>query len=145
MAEAQWTTVTVLDPPTQSNIVSMAAGKFFSVAKNITVVKDGHFPCVAFVSTAFLAKLSPEHRKAVEEVGREIEPAILSVALKFDAEAEKAWRDNGAEVHRLSAADQAEFLKQAVAAGDKILGASPGIKEMYDLLKASADATRQKS
>ena len=61
------------------------------------------------------------------------------IGLEFGARAEKLWKDNGAEVIRLSAADQADFMNRVRTLGDDFLGKhdNPQVREMYGLLKAS--------
>lgn len=129
----------------RSSIVVMGASKFFTVTKYITVVNDTMIPCAGMVSTMFLNKLPANLRQAVEEVGRDMEPYMLDVALRFGADAEKLWRDNGAEVIRLSAADQTEFMKRARAVGDEVQNADPQLKSLYDVLKDRAEFHRKRS
>jgi TRAP-type C4-dicarboxylate transport system substrate-binding protein len=129
----------------RSSIVVMGASKFFTVTKFITVVNDTMIPCAGMVSTAFLTKLPANLRQAVEEVGRDMEPYMLDVALRFGADGEKLWRDNGAEIIRLSAADQAEFMKRARAVGEEVLNSDAQLKPLYDVLKERAEFHRKKS
>jgi C4-dicarboxylate-binding protein DctP len=129
----------------RSSIVVMGASKFFTVTKYITVVNDTMIPCAGMVSTAFLNKLPANLRQAVEEVGREMEPFMLKVALDFDARAEKLWSDNGAEVIKLSGADKAEFMKRAQAVGDEVMNSDPQLKPLYDVLKERAAFHKKKS
>jgi C4-dicarboxylate-binding protein DctP len=128
----------------RSSIVVMGASKFFTVTKFITVVNDTMIPCAGMVSTAFLGKLPANLRQAVEEVGRDMEPFMLETALRFDSQAEKLWRDNGAEVIKLPAAAQAEFMKRAKAVGDEVLNGDPQLKPLYDVLKERAEFHRKK-
>jgi hypothetical protein len=53
----------------------------------------------------------------------------------FNDRAEKLWTDNGAEVIRLSAADQAEVVRRLAPLGDEFLGTDPATKDIYALLK----------
>jgi hypothetical protein len=45
--------------------------------------------------------------------------------------------DNGGEVIRLSAADQAEVMKRLRPLGDEFLGSDPATKDMWELLKST--------
>jgi len=123
----------------RSGWVVMAAMKFFTETKYITLVNEAYIPSVAFVSTKFLDKLPDHLRQAVIDVGRDIEPYMLKVAKKFDDRAEIAWKNGGAEVIRLSEADHAEFMRIAEEVGDETLGGDPEVKDMYLRLKESAE------
>lgn len=129
----------------RANIALMSASKFFAAARYVTVVDDTMVPGAGMVSTAFLRKLPPDLSRMVESVGRELEPSMLAVALRYNAAAEGLWRDSGAEVIRLSPADRAEFMRRARAVGDEVLSADPQMKPLYDVLKERAEAHRTKT
>lgn len=129
----------------RSSIVVMGGSKFFTVAKYITVVNDTMIPCTAFVSTLFMDKLPANLKQAVIDVGKEMEPYMLKSAKEFDANAEKLWRDGGAEIIRLSDAEKAQFMKMAKGVGDEVLGTDPQLKDMYNELLKLAEAHRGKS
>lgn len=122
----------------RSNIVVMGATKFFTVAKNITVVNDTYIPSIGFVSTAFLKKLPADLRKVVEDAGREVESHMYTFSVNAHKKAEKLWRDNGAEVIYLSAGDRKEFMRRVVQVGDQLLAPDPAVKPLYDILKKTA-------
>jgi TRAP-type C4-dicarboxylate transport system substrate-binding protein len=129
----------------RANITLMGAAKFFAAARYVTVVEDTMVPCAGMVSTAFLRKLPPDLRHAVEIVGREVEPRMLAVALKYDSAAENLWRGNGAEVIRLSPADRGEFMRRAKAVGDEVMNSDPQLKPLYDEIKERAEFHRAKA
>jgi C4-dicarboxylate-binding protein DctP len=122
----------------RSNWVVLAATKFFTTARYITLVGDAYIPCVAFVSTAFLNKLPPQHRDAVVIVGQEMEAHMLELAKQADARTNKAWTTGGGEVIRLSVADQQQFMSTARDIGDRTLGGDPQVKQLYSALKQIA-------
>jgi TRAP-type C4-dicarboxylate transport system substrate-binding protein len=123
----------------------MGGSKIFTVTKYITVINDTMIPCTAFVSTLFLDKLPANLKQAVMEVGKDMEPFMLKVAKEFDANAEKLWRDGGAEIIHLSAGEKAEFMKMAKGVGDEVLGGDPQLKDMYHELQKVAEEHRGKS
>jgi TRAP-type C4-dicarboxylate transport system substrate-binding protein len=129
----------------RANIALMGAAKFFAAARYVTVVEDTMVPCAGMVSTAFLRKLPADLRRSVEVVGRELEPRMLAVALKYDSAAESLWRGSGAEVIRLPPADRAEFMRRAKAVGDEAMNADPQLKPLYDVLKERAEFHRAKA
>ena len=66
---------------------------------------------------------------------RELEGWVGPVAVGYNERAEKTWKDNGGEVIRLSAKDQAELLKRLQPLGDEFLASDPATKDTYALLK----------
>ena len=122
----------------RSNIVVMGATKFFTVAKNITVVNDTYIPCVGFVSTTFLKKLPADLRKAVEDAGRDVEGHMFDFSVAEHKKAEDLWRKNGAEVIYLPKKDRDEFVRRVNVVGDELLGTNATVKPLYDILKKTA-------
>ena len=59
-------------------------------------------------------------------------------ARSFAATAEQKWRDGGAEVIRLSAAEQKKFMEITAPIGDDVLGARKDTREMFALMKTVA-------
>jgi TRAP-type C4-dicarboxylate transport system substrate-binding protein len=99
---------------------------------------------VTFVSTSFFNKLPADLQKVVLDAGREVERQMPPISSKLNTDYEKIWKDNGAEVIRLSAADQAEVMRRAAPVGDEVIGGNSETRELYALLKQSAAATRTK-
>ena len=123
----------------RSSIIVMGGSKFFTVTKYITVVESGQIPSAIFASEAWLKKLPADLLKLVVDTTSGMGDECTRIGLEFGARAEKLWKDNGAEVIRLSAADQAEFMNRVRTLGDDFLGKhdNPQVREMYGLLKAS--------
>jgi len=128
----------------RSTIVVMAAGKFFTVTKYVTVVDDAFIPLVTFMSTAFYNKLPADLQKVVLDVGRDVERKMLAPTAKLNQATEKAWTDHGGEVLRFSAADHAEAMRRAKPVGDEVIGTNPDTQALYALLKDVAHKTRGK-
>lgn len=119
----------------RSSIVVMGALKFFSVTKTITLIESGTIPSALWVSKRWLDKLPADLRKAVIDTGRELEPWAGEMGAGFNQRAEALWKKNGAEIIRLSAADQAAVNAKLAPLADKILGGNPKIAPVYKLLK----------
>lgn len=124
----------------RSSIIVMGGSKFFTVTKFITVVESGMIPSVVMVSDVWLKKLSAKQRDAVTSELAAMSQWNNDTAAAFGKNAEKLWKDNGAEVIRLSAADQKTFMDTVRPLGDEFLGKhkSEGVREMYGLLKDAA-------
>lgn len=121
----------------------MGTSKFFTAAKYITFTQGGFIPSGLFMSKVWLQKIPADLRKQVMDSGRAIEDRAAKRSIAFMDDAWKLWTDNGAEVIKLSAKDQAEFMRRAKPLGDKFLGTNPKTKDMYNLLKQAAAKTRK--
>jgi TRAP-type C4-dicarboxylate transport system substrate-binding protein len=104
-------------------------------------------PSVLFVSKRWMAKLPKDLQSTVVKTGRDAEAFAGKFAANANKNAEALWKKNGAEVIRLSAADQAEVTKRLAPLGDEFLGGNPKTSKMYGILKnvlktASADAPK---
>lgn len=128
----------------RSSIVVMGAGKYFTITKFITDVQDSMIPIGAWVSTAWLNKLPADLQKLVVDTGRELEDFAYQRSVEFDKSAAQLWKENGAEVIRLSPEDQAEFMRRARTVADEVMGNDPATKDLYMLFKQVADSHRKK-
>ncbi len=128
----------------RSSIVVMGATKFFTTTKYITLIESGMIPSVLFISTRWMKKLPKSLQGLVRNTGRETETWAARFAAKANKEAEALWKKNGAEVIRLSAADQAKVTKNLAPLGDEFLGKNSQTSKMYGILKdALASASHQ--
>jgi TRAP-type C4-dicarboxylate transport system substrate-binding protein len=130
----------------RSSVVVMGGSKFFTVTKSITLTNDGMIPSATWASESWLQKLPADVRAQVVKVTRDMDEECTKIAIEFDGKAEQLWKENGAEVLRLSDADQKEFMKRVAPLGDAYLGnhENEGVKKMYALLKASVEKHRKK-
>ena len=122
----------------RSNITVMNATKHWTVAKFITVVDDTYIPCIGFISMVWYNKLPRVLQKAVEDAGREVEDFMYQTAQNFGSRAEDGWRNGGAEVIRLSPAEQKRFMQIVAPIGDEVLGKRPDTKAMFELMKRTS-------
>lgn len=119
----------------RSSIIVMGGSKFFTVTKFITITEGGMIPSAVLVSEAWLKKLSAKQRPFVESTLQAMGEFGTKTAIEYGKKAEKLWKDNGAEVIHLSAADQKEYMAKIAPLGDKILGTDSRTKELYGILK----------
>ena len=126
----------------RSAITVMGGSKFFTVTKFITVIESGMIPSAVLVSDAFLKKLTADQRKFVETTVSGMSQWATDIAIEYGKRQEKLWKDNGAEVIRLSAADQKTFMDTVRPLGDEFLGGNDKTKDMYNLLKKSVERAR---
>jgi len=126
----------------RSGIIVMGPSKFYSVARHITLTGQGYIPSAMWLSKVWLNKLPADLRQAVFTASSKVSPLVANWAIELTSLWERKWSESGGEVHRLSDADQKEFIRRARPLGDKLLGDNPRTREMYGLIKAAAEATR---
>lgn len=115
-------------------IAVMTGSKFFTVTKPVTLMDDGMIPSGIWVSKIWLAKLPKNLQDAVAKTAHGLETWTGHTAVSHAERAEKTWKDNGGEVIRLSAKDQAEVTRRLAPLGDEFLANDPATKDMYALL-----------
>jgi TRAP-type C4-dicarboxylate transport system substrate-binding protein len=113
----------------------MGASKFFTSTKSITATEDGMIVSGLWISRTWMNKLPKDLQQVVLATGKDLESWAVENADGYESRAAKLWTDNGAEVIRLSAKDQAEMTKRLAPLGDEFLGSEAATKPMYDLLK----------
>jgi hypothetical protein len=69
-----------------------------------------------------------------DRLGREVLPWNIKEIAKQAAD----WKAHGGELLQLPADEQAEMMKSMSTIGDDVAARRPGIKDMYELLKAAA-------
>ena len=106
----------------RSSIIVMGGSRFFTVTKSITVVESGMIPSAVMLGDIWLKKLSGKQRDFVTGTLSAMSDWNNNIAAEFGRKAEKLWRDNGAEVIRLSTADQKTFMDTVRPLGDEFLG-----------------------
>ncbi|MEJ2374663.1 MAG: TRAP transporter substrate-binding protein [Pseudolabrys sp.] len=121
----------------RSAISVMAALKFYTASKYVTVIESGMIVSVLWVSKTWLDKLPKPLQDQVMKTGRDLETWAGHNAKGFIDRAEKIWTKNGGTVLRLSDAEEAEVKKRLAPLGDEFLGTNPATKDMYELLKKS--------
>ena len=119
----------------RSSIVVMGASKFFTTTKSITLIESGMIPSVLYVSQRWMNKMPKDLQDLVRKTGRDIELFAGRYAAGANKNAEALWKKNGAEVIRLSAADQAAVTSRLAPLGDEFLGGNPKTAKMYGILK----------
>jgi TRAP-type C4-dicarboxylate transport system substrate-binding protein len=121
----------------RSNIMVLSGIKVFSVAKNITLVNDSMIAVVAMASKKFFAKLPPDLQSAVIEVGRDMEPYMLTIAKEYNGKAEEAWSKNGT-IFRLSEEDRQVLMDKGSNIAENVLGKSKDTQQLFGILKKVA-------
>jgi C4-dicarboxylate-binding protein DctP len=128
----------------RTSLVVMAASKFFTVVKNITITDAAAVTTGTWISKAWLNKLPADLRQIVRQVPADLADWGSKNALDRFKKAEQEWKDNGAEVIRFSPADQKRYMEAVQAVGVKFLGnhKNAEVREIYALLRQAVEATK---
>ena len=128
----------------RTSLIVMAASKFFTVVKNITVTNGGGIPTATWVSKVWANKLPADLRKLVMTVPGELEDWGSQNAIDRYKVSEQLWRDNGAEIIRFSPADQKRYMDAVRKVGVEYLTnhKDAKVREIYGLFKTAVAATR---
>ena len=120
----------------RSSIVVMGASKFFTTTKYITLTESGFIPSALWISKRWLKKMPKDLQNIVIKTGRDLETWTGKYAADANSKAVALWKNNGAEVIRLSATEQAAITKKLAPLGDEFLGNNPKTSKMCALLKS---------
>ncbi|MBB44226.1 MAG: hypothetical protein CMM44_10750 [Rhodospirillaceae bacterium] len=118
----------------RSSAVVMGASKFFTTTKFITLTETGTIPSVLFISKRWMNKLPKNLQTLVVNTGKDAEVFAAKYAFEANKKAEDLWKKNGAEVIRLSSADQKKIMQSLAPLGDEFLGKNPKTSKMYKVL-----------
>lgn len=121
----------------RSSIAVMGASKFFTTTRYVTQTESGMIISGLWISRPWLNRLPKDLQQLVMQTGRDLEAWAGQNAHGFDQRAVKLWKENGAEVIKLSDADQAELNRRLAPLGDEFLGKDPATKDVYGLLKST--------
>lgn len=111
----------------------MAASKFFAVTKPTD--HRGRESERSVAQKTWLDKLPKNVGDEAMKTGRNLEIWVGRTATCYIERAERLCKDNGGEILRLPAQDQAEMMKRLVPLGDEFLASDPATKDMHALLK----------
>ncbi len=127
----------------RTSLVVAERAKFPTVTKHLTITNGTFITAGAWFSKAWLEKLPANHRKVVLDTTKELEQWASNNSEKYVPGSIDAWKKSGAQVYRLSDAEQKEYMTRIAPLGDELLGKSdnPEIRELYGLLKAAAKKT----
>ena len=114
--------------------------KMNNLVHTITVTNDTFLVSLAVVSQAWLDKLPPDLRKAVIDVGQEVQPKAQAWEVDFTKQLADDWVKLGGQVHMLPADDLARMKTLLESVGDEVTKDQPAVHEL--LLKVREAAKR---
>jgi TRAP-type C4-dicarboxylate transport system substrate-binding protein len=114
--------------------------KMNNLVRTITVTNDTFLVSLAVVSQAWLDKLPPDLRKAVIDVGQEVQPKAQAWEVEFTKQLAEDWVKLGGDVKTLPAEDLARMRTLLESVGDEVTKDQPAVHEL--LLKVREAAKR---
>jgi TRAP-type C4-dicarboxylate transport system substrate-binding protein len=122
----------------------MGPSKFYTVAKYITLTADIYIPSGMWINKAWFTKQPGDIQTAILATARDATAVALKSSTDVTNHWVSEWAKNGGEVIRFSPADRKAYMDRARPIGDKLLSNhdNPKVREMYQLLKTVANATR---
>jgi C4-dicarboxylate-binding protein DctP len=126
----------------RTGMTLFVAFKYYDVVKSATQVDGDAFIFSEFcVGKAWFDKLPADEQKLVLDTAAAVEPGLNEFTIELNRKAEAAWKEHGAELIRISGADQAEFEKRMRSVGEDVVKQNPRIKDAYALMVERAKAT----
>lgn len=116
--------------------------KYYDIVKNVTMLDgDGMIYSMLYVGTKWFDGLPKDLQQLVLDTSKALEPEMNQYSVDQNLKAEAEWKSRGAQIHRITGPDQAEFQKRMLAAADEVAQKNPRIKEAYQLMLERAKAT----
>jgi len=112
--------------------------KMNNMVKTITVTNDTFLVSLAVVSQAWLDKLPPDLRKAVIDVGQEVQPRAQVWEVDFTKQLADDWVKMGGQVHMLPPEDIAKMKTLLDSVGDEVTKDQPAVHELLLKVREAA-------
>lgn len=112
-------------------------GKFYDVAKPLTVLPKSYLVVTAVASNLFLDQIGPELASIVREEARNALPTANTWNSTAVNKAFEIWKENGGEVIILSDQEQRAYLDSVDAVMPEVLKANPALKAEIEAFDAA--------
>lgn len=122
-----------------AGIPVLTAFKYYDAAKAITEIHPSIVVSVFYVNKRWFDALGADVRQALVDAGAKVDRELYPWTVGAIERANKVWTDNGGQLLRLPAAEQAQLMSQLRSVADKILAANPQVKAEYDELVKVAE------
>ncbi|MEQ8479765.1 MAG: TRAP transporter substrate-binding protein [Hoeflea sp.] len=127
-----------------AGIPILTAFKFYDTAKHVTNINMNQIVSVTLVNEAWFQSQSDEVKTAIIEAGRAAEETVFPWGVANVERAEKAWLENGGEVHMLSEDQQAQLQETFARVADEVIADQPEVIEVKDRIAAKLEEVRAK-
>ena len=112
-------------------------GKFYDVAKPLTILPESYLIVTAVASNLFLDQIGPELAAIVREEARTALPIANQWNTTAVNKAFEVWKENGGEVITLSAPEQKNYLNAVDTVMPAVFKANPALKAEIEALEAA--------
>jgi TRAP-type C4-dicarboxylate transport system substrate-binding protein len=116
--------------------------KFYDAAKPVTEIHPSIVVSTLVVNKRWFDSLPGDVRAAITEAGAKVDREAYGFAGALVERANKGWVDNGGQLLKLPAAEQAKMMADLKALGARILAEKPEVKAEYDELLKVAERAR---
>ena len=116
--------------------------KFYDAAKPVTEIHPAIVVSTLVVNRQWFDALPAEVRAAIVETGARVDSEAYSFATALVERANKGWVENGGQLLKLPAPEQAKMMAELKALGTRILSEKPEVKAEYDELLKVAERYR---
>ena len=127
-----------------AGIPILTAFKFYDTARHVTNINMNQIVSVTLVNEAWFQSQSEEVRTAIIEAGRAAEKTVFPWGVANVERAEKAWLENGGEVHMLPDDQQAELQATFARVAGEVIADQPAVIEVKDRIVAKLEEVRSK-
>ncbi|WP_420410129.1 TRAP transporter substrate-binding protein [Hoeflea sp.] len=125
-----------------AGIPILTAFKFYDTAKHVTNINMNQIVSVTLVNEAWFQSQSDEVKTAIIEAGRAAEETVFPWGVENVERAEKAWLDNGGEVHMLPEDQQAELQETFASVANEVIADQPEVIAVKDRLVSKLEEVR---
>ncbi len=125
-----------------AGIPILTAFKFYDTAKHVTNINMNQIVSVTLVNEAWFQSQTDEVKAAIIEAGRAAEETVFPWGVENVERAEKAWLDNGGEVHMLPDDQQAELQETFAKVADDVISGEPDVVEVRDRIISKLEKVR---
>lgn len=125
-----------------SGITVFNAMHFQDAAKYVTEIDQPGIFLVIEVSKRWYEALPKDLQEIVDRDGAAASVAINPFAASLYAKARKSWTDNGGELIRFPADEQAAMMKTLASVGEDVAKPKPQLYEAFKLVNDAAKRTR---
>ncbi|MEQ8306062.1 MAG: TRAP transporter substrate-binding protein [Hoeflea sp.] len=127
-----------------AGIPILTAFKFYDTAKHVTNINMNQIVSVTLVNEAWFQSQSDEVKTAIIEAGRAAEETVFPWGVENVERAEKAWLENGGEVHVLPEDQQAELQETFVNVANDVIADQPEVVAVKDRIVSKLEEVRAK-
>lgn len=125
-----------------AGIPILTAFKFYDTAKHVTNINMNQIVSVTLVNEAWFQSQSDEVKAAIIEAGRAAEETVFPWGVENVQRAEKAWLENGGEVHMLPDDQQAELMETFATVANEVIADQADVVDVRDRIVAKLEEVR---